>query len=304
MLTRGGSGLARQAGISPMVIGITIVSVGTSTPELAVGVEAALEGAGSLAVGNIAGTNIVNILLILGLTAALRPLLVEDSTIRVTLPAIVVAATLLTLLSWKGHLSRFDGTILLAGAVIYTVMLVRLAHRERAAVRAEYEEEFGQGRGPLPRAALRVNLTLLVVGIVALVLGSTWLVNGAVDLATQLGVSNGLIGLTVVAIGTSSPELATTIVGTIRNERDIAIGNLFGSSVYNILLILGLTGLAPGGGIAFEQSLIHIDLPLMTAVAFLLIPILLTGRRISRIEGVLMVAGYLVYFTYLLSFRT
>lgn len=303
VLTRGGTRLAAHLGVPPIIIGLTIVSIGTSTPELAVGIDSALEGAGSLTVGNIAGTNVVNILLVLGLSALARSVVVETSTIRVTLPAITIAALMLMAMSWKGHLSRVDGAVLLAGAVVYTVLVIRRARRDSRSVMLEYAYEFAEGSERRPLAQLW-NLTLLVAGCASVVVGSVWLVDGSVELATALGVPEGVIGLTVIAIGTSSPELVTTIIGTLHDERDIAVGNLLGSSAYNILLILGVTALVPSDGIDFDRHLVRIDIPIMTIASIALVPILLTGRRVSRREGGFMVGAYLVYLAYLLIART
>lgn len=303
VLTRGGTRLAAHLGVPPIVIGLTIVSIGTSTPELAVGIDSALQGAGSLTVGNIAGTNTVNILLVLGLSALLRSVVVETSTIRVTLPAITIAALLLMAMSWKGHLSRVDGAVLLVGAVLYTALVIRRARRDSRSVLLEYAYEYSEGADRRVGAQLW-NLALLIAGCASVVIGSIWLVDGSVDLARSLGVSEGLIGLTIIAIGTSTPELATTIVGTLRDERDIAVGNLLGSSAYNILLILGITSLVPSDGIDFDRQLVHIDIPVMAVASMALVPILVTGRRVSRREGAFMVGAYAVYLAYLLIART
>lgn len=294
LLVRGGSRLAAAMHIPPMIIGLTLVSVGTSFPELAVGIEAALVGSGSLAVANIAGTNTVNILLILGLSALLAPLPIEIRTLRLDLPSMIAAAFALQILALDGVLSRLDGLVLVGGGVAYTVLLIRSAWRRRRAVRELAAEVAATTPPPTPMFLLQ-NLALLVVGIVVIVVGADWLVEGSVDLARMLGVSESFIGLTVVAIGTSAPELVTTIVSTLRRDRDIAIGNLIGSSVYNIAFILGVTLLVPADGIAVEQDLITIDIPVMVAVAVVCLPVFLGGRRVSRLEGGVFVASYVIY---------
>lgn len=300
-VVRGGSRLATRLGISPIVVGLTVVSVGTSTPELAVGIEAAIQGDGALAVGNIAGTNIVNLLLILGLSAAIRPLVLQLQTLRVDLPMMAAAAVVLLVMSLDGYLSRLEGVVLLVGALAYTVVVVRLARRESVAVQVEYAHEYPKPDGDHARRHVAVDAAVLVGGIVIVVLGADWLVDGAVVLARTLGVSEAVIGLTIVAIGTSAPELVTTIVSTIRGDRDIAIGNLIGSSVYNIALILGTTAaVAP---IVIVPELVRIDLPLMTAVTLLCVPVFVTGRRVARLEGFLFVSAYLVYLAYLILVR-
>jgi cation:H+ antiporter len=297
VLVRGGANVASRFGISPIVVGLTIVSIGTSAPELAVGVVAAVEDNGALAVGNIAGTNVVNLLLVLGLSALLAPLALEMRTLRFELPVMAGAAILLWLLVLDGVLSRFDGLVLAVGAVGYTVAVVRAARRENRQATAEFDDAY-----PKPwtsrRTALHVGMVL--AGIAIIVVGAERLVDAAVGMARGFGVSDALIGLTVVAIGTSAPELVTTVVSTVRGERDIAIGNLLGSSIYNILLILGVTCLVPAHGLAMPPELVRVDIPLMVGVAVACIPIFVSGRRVSRIEGGAMVAAYVAYLVFLL----
>ncbi|MGW8813329.1 calcium/sodium antiporter [Gordonia terrae] len=294
-LVRGGSAIASRLGVSPLLVGLTIVSIGTSMPELAVGIDASLNDAGPLAVGSIAGTNIVNLLLILGLSAALVPLALGRQTIRLDLPVMTVSALLLLVLSLNGDLNRLDGVLLLAVAVAYTVTAIRVEVKARAS--PTVTDELPATGGPVWGRVLE-----LLGGIVLIVLAADWLVRGSVDVATELGVSEAFIGLTVVAIGTSAPELTTTIMSTLRGNRDLAIGNLIGSSVYNITFILGVTALVRP--LEVTDDLIRVDLPLMAAVALLCIPVFLSGRRVSRYEGVAFVALYLVYLGLLIAFRT
>lgn len=304
-LVKGGSRLASGLGISPILVGLTVVSIGTSMPELAVGLRAAASGNGSLAVGNIAGTNIVNVLLILGLSALIRPLTLHLRTLKLDLPMMTAAALLLWLLAADGTLAMSGGAILTVGAFLYTAVLIVSARRESQSVQEEFADEYAtpvvNGRS---RATIGRDLAWLLVGIVVVVIGADWLVNGAVGVAQSFGVSDAFIGLTVVAIGTSAPELATTLVATFRGERDIAIGNLLGSSVYNILLILGLTVLGAGRALHLDPDLVRIDIPVMALVALVCIPIFLTGRRVSRVEGGTMVAAYLAYLTFLVVAQT
>lgn len=306
-LVRGGARLAAMLGIPPILVGLTVVSIGTSMPELAVGIRAASDGNASLAVGNIAGTNIVNLLLILGLSALIAPLVLEMRTLRLDLPMMTAAAVLLWALAADGRLSFVEGVVLTVGAVAYTVVLVFSARRESRAIQAEFAGEFAVPEDE-PAAATRRDLLrslgLLIVGIVVVVVGADWLVDGAVGVAKAFGVSDAFIGLTIVAIGTSAPELVTTIVSTIRGERDIAIGNLLGSSVYNILLILGVTVMASGRVLELEPDLVRIDIPVMAVVALACIPIFLSGRRVGRGEGGAMVAAYLAYVTFLVMTQT
>lgn len=304
LLVRGGSRIAAMLGISPIVVGLTVVSIGTSFPELAVGIEAAIQGNGAIAVGNIAGTNIVNLLLILGLVAVLRPLKFELTTLRLDLPSMVIAALTLLFMGFDLQLSRAEGIIMVLLAIGYTALVVKSARVQSAAVRREFSQEFAAP--PRPRAGRRefwTNLMALLGGIIIIVVGADWLVDGAVQLARLIGASDAFIGLTVVAIGTSAPELVTAIVATVRGERNIAIGNLIGSSTYNILLILGITALVPSGGIPVSPSLAFIDIPVMVAVVVACVPLFLTRRGINRIEGSVMIAAYVVYLVYLLVTR-
>ncbi len=298
LLVRGGSAIATRLGVSPLLVGLTIVSIGTSMPELAVGIDAAFNDAGPLAVGNIAGTNIVNILLILGLSAAMVPLALERQTLRLDLPTMCISGLLLLVLSLNGSLGRLDGILLLSLAIVYTAAAIRWELKQRAtAIETAIAEELPATGGPLWSRILQ-----LLGGIAVIVLAADWLVRGSVSIATDLGVSEAFIGLTIVAIGTSAPELTTTIVSTIRGDRDLAIGNLIGSSVYNIVFILGVTAVIKP--IDVTDELIRVDIPLMAAVALLCVPVFLSGRRVSRWEGIGFVVSYAIYLGLLIAFRT
>ncbi|WP_298134155.1 calcium/sodium antiporter [Micropruina sp.] len=309
LVVRYGSLLARRLGIPPMIIGLTVVSIGTSAPELAVGIDAMKVNAGSLAVGNIAGTNIVNLLLILGLSAALRPIDFERRTLVLDLPGMAIVAVLVYVFSLDGALQTWEGVPLVIAAVAYTVALGWWTRRENAGrsdgLAADLAVE-ARISAPTEHARARVLwfALLLVVGIAIIVIGADWLVRGSEELARLFGVSDAFIGLTVVAIGTSAPELVTALVSTVRGDRDIAVGNLIGSSVYNLTLILGVPVLVANGSGPIDTDLLHIDLPIMVAVCLLCVPLFLTGKRLSRAEGVWMVAGYVAYFSYLLLART
>lgn len=302
-LVRGGSHIAARLRISPIVVGLTVVSLGTSMPELAIGIEAARTGSSGLAIGNIVGTNIVNILLILGLSALLRPLTIESRTVRLDLPAMAVASAVLFVMSLDGGLGLLDGAVLLVLAAAYTWVVLRSARVEEPAVEREFADEFREDE-PAPPGRPLADLAALVGGIVVIVLGAQWLVDGSVDVATALGVSETVIGLTIVAVGTSAPELVTTLVSTIRGNRDIAIGNLLGSSVYNIVFILGATIVAAPYAIPVAPAVLWVDMVVLLVVALVCIPTFLTGRRITRLEGGVFVAAYLAYLAYLLVART
>lgn len=306
MLLRGASRLAAMLRISPIIIGLTVVSVGTSTPELAVGITAVHEGKGALAVGNIAGTNMLNILFILGLSALIRPLPTRLLSVRLDVPVMIASALALVIMSLDGVLSPTEGALLLLGAVFYTLALVKVSQRERSALKREFSHEFGQTdvAVPLGWQAGTWNAVLLLVGMALTVLGAQLLVAGAVGLAQSFGVSEAFIGLTVVAIGTSAPELVTTLVSTYRNDRDVAIGNLIGSSIYNIVVILGLTLLVSPGGVDVSREILLIDLPLAALVAAACLPVFRSDRMVSRAEGGSFVVAYLLYLALLVMLRT
>jgi len=304
LIVRYGARLAARLGVPPILVGLTIVSIGTSAPELAVGIDAARAGEGSLALGNIAGTNIVNLLLILGLSAAIRAVPLGLQTLRLDLPMMGAVALLLLVFAVDGTVDRAEGGVLVAVALGYTLALVRSARRESARVIAEFDAEYQERPRDRGRDGIRAGVAglMLLVGLGIIVVGAQWLVEGAVDLAASLGVSEAFIGLTIVAIGTSAPELATAILSTIRGDRDIAIGNLIGSSTFNLTLIMGVTVLvAP---IALEPELVLIDIPVMIAATFACGAFMMSGRMLTRIEGAIMVLAYGGYLAYLLAVRT
>jgi cation:H+ antiporter len=218
------------------------------------------------------------------------------------------AAVLMWALAADGTLSRLDGAVLVLGAVGYTAALIFATRRESRVVVEEFVEAYSPderaGAEPPGRRSTARYVVMMLVGIAVVVIGAEWLVEGAIGMAGDFGVSDALIGLTVVAIGTSAPELVTTVVSTLRRERDIAIGNLLGSSIYNILLILGVTALVPAHGLLLPDSLVRIDIPIMVAVALVCVPIFISGRRVSRAEGGAMVAAYLIYLGFLLAAQT
>ena len=300
VLVRSGTGLAVGLGVSPMVIGLTVVSIGTSLPELAIGIDAARTGSPGLAVGNIVGTNLVNLLLILGLSALIAPIVLARRTLRFDVPCAAVAASLLYLLARDGELSTVEGAVLLAGGAAYTWGVLRSSKGEAPDVAADYAESVSTRTG-----GRTATLVLgLVVSIGVIVVGAELLVEGAVDGARALGVSDAVIGLTVVAVGTSAPELVTTLVSTVRGERDIAIGNLLGSSIYNIAFVLAVTVMVAPGNLVVPDEVLAGDLVLMVVVALASVPVLASGARVTRLEGALFVATYLGYLGWLLGTRT
>lgn len=306
LLLRSATRIAALLGVRPIVIGLTVVSIGTSTPELAVGLTAVSEGRGSLAVGNIAGANILIILLVLGLSAVIRPLPIRLQSVKLDVPMMIGAAVALLLMSLDGRLTRIEGALLLLAAVVYTTRLVRLSRQETLATQAEFREVFATATVPAGqrRWHLARHGALLAAGMALTVLGADWLVAGAVRLAAAYGVSDAFIGLTIVALGTSSPELITTTLATLKDDRDVAIGNLIGSSIYNILVILGLILLAAPDGIAVGRDILWMDLPFAALVALVCLPVFSSDRMVSRTEGGFFVAAYLGYLGLLLATRT
>jgi cation:H+ antiporter len=300
LLVRGASKLALSLGLSPLVVGLTIVALGTSAPELAVSTGAALAGQTGLAIGNVVGSNIFNVLFILGLSALVTPLVVHVQLIRQEVPVMIAASAILLVLALDGRIGVSDSALLLALLVAYIVFLVRQSrHATRQAVE-EYTEGFG---GPAVTgwdSRLPVQLALIGGGLLLLVLGSQWLVDAAVTFARALGVSDLVIGLTIVAAGTSMPEVATSLMAAIKGERDIAVGNVVGSNIFNVLGCVGLAGLASGGaGLPVALAALHFDLWVMLAVALACLPVFISGRRIARWEGALFLGYYVAYVTYL-----
>ena len=297
LLVRGASRLALSLGISPLVVGLTIVAFGTSSPELAVSVGAALEGRTDIAVGNVVGSNIFNVLFILGLSALITPLVVNAQIIRQEVPIMIGASLLLLAFGLDGRLSLLDCVLLLALLVTYTLFLVVQSRRETRATRDEYDQVLLKSRWD---AHWAVQVLLVIAGLVLLVVGSNGLVQAATAFAKALGVSDLVIGLTIVAAGTSMPELATSVMAAVRKERDIAVGNIIGSNTFNILGCLGLTGLVAPGGIPIAPSVLNFDLWVMLAVAFACLPVFVTGREIARWEGAVFLGYYAAYAAYLI----
>jgi cation:H+ antiporter len=309
LLVRGASRLAAAVGISPLVVGLTVVAFGTSAPELAVSVQSALSGQADLALGNVVGSNIFNVLFILGLSALITPLVVSQELVRLDVPVMIGVSVLLLLLSLDGVIGRWEGGLLFAGIVAYTWFLIRQSRRESAAAAAATAAATAAascayavpdaGRG-MPGSRVR-NVALVIAGLTLLVLGSRWLVNGAIEMASALGVTELVIGLTIVAAGTSLPEVATSVLASIRGERDIAVGNVVGSNIFNILAVLGISGLVAPEGIEVVRSAVAFDIPVMTAVALACLPIFFSGYLIARWEGALFMGYYVAYTVYLVT---
>lgn len=292
-LVRGASRLAVAFGVAPLVVGLTIVSLGTSAPEISVSVDAALRGQGDLALGNVVGSNTFNILFALGIAAIVAPLIVARSLVRREVPIMIGAGVVMLLLSLDGTLGRLDGALLFAGLVGFLVFLIRSARREGAKPDLP-EMSVEKGRG-----GRWIDAGLILAGLGLLVLGSNLLVDGAVELARALGVSELVIGLTVIAAGTGLPEVATSVVAALRGERDIAVGNAVGSNIFNILAVLGIAGVVAPGGIEVSAAARAVDIPIMVATLLIALPVFISGMRIARLEGVLFVSLYAAYVLYL-----
>jgi len=294
-LVRGASKLAGALGISPLVVGLTVVAFGTSSPELAVSVSSALAGEADIAVGNVVGSNIFNVLFILGLSALVAPLAVAQQLVRLDVPIMIGVSMLLPVLGMDGHIGRGDGLILFGLMLAYTVFLVWQSRKESREVQEEYAREYAVGEEDKTPRAQGIDLAYVAGGMVLLVLGSHWLVAGAVGIAQHFGVSELVIGLTIVAMGTSAPELATSVVASFKGERDIAVGNVVGSNIFNILAVVGLTGSIAPQGIPVAVEVLRFDLPIMIMVGLACAPVFFTGLSISRWEGGAMLAYYFAY---------
>lgn len=296
LLVRGASRLALSLGISPLVVGLTIVAIGTSSPEVAVSVGAVLNGQTDIAVGNVVGSNILNVLFILGVSALIVPLVVNIQIVRQEVPIMIGASLLLLSFGLDGVLSRLDSLLLLGLLVAYIAFLVVQSRRQ---TRAEAASGVA-ATDPRAKPALPVQVLLIAAGLGLLVVGSGWLVDASIAFARLIGVSDLVIGLTIVAAGTSMPEVATSIMAALRKERDIAIGNVIGSNIFNILGCLGLAGVVSDSGLLLARSLMNFDIWVMLAVAFACLPVFIGGRSIARWEGAMFLFYYVAYAAYLI----
>jgi cation:H+ antiporter len=350
LLVRGASSVAATFGISPLVIGLTVVAFGTSSPEMAVSIQAGLAGNPDIAVGNVVGSNIFNVLFILGVCTLILPLLVSRQLVRREVPIMIGTSCLLLLLALDGNISLLDGALLFIGIIGYTTWSVVESRKETAAAKADAEHvtvDVITGKSPLWLGGsvavlaltalgyalgwfnvvvvgfLAVGTVLFIagslfgkggttkggdiahqtgfigVGLGILVLGAGYLIDSSTAIARSLGVSDLIIGLTIVAAGTSLPEVATSIIATIRKERDIAIGNVVGSNIFNILGILGLSAMVTPGGLNVNPLMLNFDMPIMIAVAVACLPIFFTGFTIARWEGILFLGSYIAYTAFL-----
>ncbi|WKZ19598.1 MAG: calcium/sodium antiporter [Candidatus Jettenia sp. CY-1] len=294
-LVKGASRFARSFNIRPIVIGLTIVAFGTSTPELVTSIMAGIRHLNDIAIGNIVGSNIANIGLILGLAAIVQPLKVDMKLINREMPIVIGISLLLYFMGWDSILSRQEGIILMVGILAYTIYVYRAALRESKSVEKEfleYEESIG-----VTRDNLKKDIVWIIVGLGALVGGAYLLVHSAVYIARVVGISELVIGLTVIAVGTSLPELATSMVAAIRKESDISVGNVLGSNIFNILAILGIASIIQP--LQINTASLRIDMPVMLLFGIILVPIITWKFMITRIQGFLLLAGYSIYILWL-----
>lgn len=300
-LVKGASRVASKVGISPLVIGLTVVAFGTSAPELAINIQSSLNNQPDIAIGNVLGSNICNILLILGLSALITPLIVDRQLIRLDVPLMIAASLIAYLLALNGIIGRVEGFALFSALVIYIIYIIKESRKAQNNSEGEDLKEalhLTDKRHPFCQT-LFFQILCIVGGLVMLVFGSKLLVLGAVNIAQYFGVSELVIALTIVALGTSAPELATSAIAAFKGERDIAVGNVVGSNIFNILSVLGLSALISPNGIPISAEALAFDFPVMLLVAFAALPIFFSGGRIDRLEGGIFLFYYIAYTLYL-----
>jgi cation:H+ antiporter len=296
ILVKGASRLALSWGISAVVVGLTVVALGTSAPELMVSASAAWHGQSDIVLGNVVGSNIVNVLLILGSCACISALRIHKQILDFDMPIMIIASLIMILFASDGQVKRIEGLMLVSGLVAYVRHLIKKGKDQDACAKREsigYESP-----GPSPGYSSLVNMGLVIIGLVLLVAGAELFINGAVSVARYFGVSELAIGLTIVAVGTSLPEVATSIVATIKGERDIAVGNIVGSNIFNIFAVLGVSSVIRP--IVGAPAAMHFDIPFMVAVALICFPFFRSGQELSRREGVFLLSAYVAYTIYVL----
>ena len=300
LLVLGASRLAALFGVSQLVIGLTIVSFGTSAPELVVSIKGALTNHSDLVIGNCIGSNIFNVLFIIGACAVFTPLIVTKQLIRLDVPIMIGSNLFFLLLSIDGVIDRYDALLLLTVFVVYYFFIVRKSLKENNLITDKSKDTSCVVKSSCTLPAIIQQIGLVTIGLILCISGAAWLVDSAVTLARILGVSELVIGLTIVSIGTSLPEVATSIVATIRGQRDIAIGNVVGSCIFNILGIIGLASLITPKGITVAPSVLRFDLPIAIVTSIACLPVFFTDYKISRWEGVLFLFYYAAYISYLI----
>ena len=294
ILVKGGAALALRLGLNALVVGLTVIAYGTSSPEMVVSVSASLQDNGAIAIGNVVGSNICNIALILGVCALVSPLSASAQIIRREIPIMIGVSVVLAAMLWDEQLSRPEGGVLFAGIVVYTVLTVRDA---RAETKGKAEQEYGEDF-PAGSMGLGKSVLLVVAGLGVLVVASQLFVGGAVVLAKSWGVTEAVIGLTVVAVGTSMPEFVTSLVAAVRGHGDVAIGNVVGSNIFNVLGILGIAALINP---IDTSGLSRVDLATMVVAALAMLPAARSGGVISRLEGAVLLFAYFGYTAWLVA---
>ncbi len=299
LLVRGSSRLALLARIRPMVIGLTVVAFGTSFPEFVTSLIAAMQDKVDVAIGNIVGSNIANICLILGVSGLLRPIIVEPDTVKKEIYWLLGSSILFLLFSLGGYISRIEGIILIFGIIIFTARLIHSSAQERKTNQNDESFSLESSRLKNMPVPLRFAIYLLmtIVGIALLVYGSEWLIASATNIARVLGISDIVIGLSLVAFGTSLPELATAVISILRKENEILIGNIVGSNIFNLLFVGGM--LSTFFQVPINNRVIYMDLPVMLMISLLLIPIVFWRRGISRLSGGILLSVYFIYLAYI-----
>ena len=293
-LVRGATNIAKTFGISTLVIGLTVVAFGTSAPELFVSLVAAFKGTADVAVGNVIGSNIFNVLMIIGCSAIIAPVEISYAVRRREMPIMLITLGLMYLVAWSGVISRWEGWLLFVGILVYLVWNYLSARRSVTVVIASKEEE---SRPSASGKFIFKNINFVILGLVGLVFGSNLIVDNATFIAKTYGVSDLVIGITLVAVGTSLPELATTVVAAIKGEPDLAVGNAIGSNVFNVLCVIGLTaGITP---LSVNPQALSVDLIVMLVSCFAVWPLMLYRRKFGRLEGGLLVLVYAGYIAYL-----
>jgi cation:H+ antiporter len=303
LLLRGATRLAAALGISPLAIGLTIVAIGTASPEIAVSLQASVSGQADLTLGNVLGSNIFNILFILGVTAVVAPIVIAEQLIRMDAPIMLAVSILVLALALDGTLGTLDSLVLLAGLIAYTIFALRQSRMESKKVQNEYAEEFAE-KQPRTTKNMLANIFFILAGLGMLAVGSRWLVDSAVAIARALRVSELVIGLTIVAVGTSLPEVTTSVIAALKNESDIAVGNAVGSNIFNLLGVLGVGALLAPEGISVAVRVIRFDFLVMIFVALVSLPVFYIDNRISRWEGGLLLSYYVCYMAYILMQAT
>jgi cation:H+ antiporter len=302
LMVRGASDLAAALGVPSIVIGLTVVAFGTSTPELAVSLNAAFQGNANISISNVVGSNIFNVLLILGVSGLITPLVIHSQMIKREVPILIGVTLLFYFFSFDQVITRLEGVILFIGIIAYTSWLVYEAQAHRKSNRElerQSEKEFGGAEHT--GASIPKSIMITVIGLALIMLGADWLVEGAIGMAKALGVSDTVIGLTIVAAGTSLPEVVASVMAALKGERDIAVGNVVGSNLYNILAIIGISGALVPSGLAVDPTMLSFDYWVMIGAVVLCWPFFKTGNQLSRFEGAIFLGGYIAYTAYLIS---